>query len=670
MGKIRDFFRGYKEPSRRPRFVIWTGVVLMALIGFVVVALYATSTRWFCAQVCHKVQDDAIMEYEASSHSEISCLACHMPVNADPVTFLIHKAEAGILGGLHTVTDTFIIPLNGASALAMEDRLMGEKQCVQCHSKNRKVTASPGIIIDHEVHEKNGVWCTLCHNRVAHPEEGIKFVTKDPKTGKMNPGHPDFMKMDYCFRCHVLEGNPKPEGKWQAPGACIACHTPDFDLKPASHKVKGFYPKGHAELAAEDHEKVVEEEAEAKVLEEEGIPKQLATPVSYCDTCHVREKFCTACHGMDMPHPEEFKTKTHPEAVKKQFDKCVMCHGEPATTNFCNKCHHGEKVGWEFDPKTKWINQHATAVSKNGFDKCLGACHEEKFCYACHNSRKPFPSSHRKSGWLHRPNRDPNVKDIKGQPNKATHALNAASQIKECELCHGAGGAGSKFCKGCHRLEMPHPSTFKDFHAKTGRTSPGVCKNCHQFKEICSNCHHSGSSVKASWIRIHGADVYKSGDAGCFEKCHKSEFCNKCHNRLKPVPASHRKNIWTRDMSSKKALHAQAYESQGASCGYCHGKEPPAQNKFCLKCHKLEIPHPGDFKDTHKADFASKKLNRAWCGNCHGVAFCNGCHHNYTGKQAWRFQHDDVVKKSGPDSCLAKCHKETYCSHCHVRLIH
>ena len=56
--------------------------------------LGVTSTRWFCAEGCHKVQDDTIIAYQHSSHSKISCMACHMPVNANPVIFLLHKAEA------------------------------------------------------------------------------------------------------------------------------------------------------------------------------------------------------------------------------------------------------------------------------------------------------------------------------------------------------------------------------------------------------------------------------------------------------------------------------------------------------------------------------------------------------------------------------------------------
>jgi hypothetical protein len=138
---------------------------------------------------------------------------------------------------------------------------------------------------------------------------------------------------------------------------------------------------------------------------------------------------------------------------------------------------------------------------------------------------------------------------------------------------------------------------------------------------------------------------------------------------MKPFPGTHKKPKWTRDYSSKAAGHAAAYQSNAASCGYCHGSKPPAENKFCMKCHKLAIPHPSDFKDTHKQSFQDKKLKKSWCYNCHKQSFCDGCHHNYTGGKNWKYYHDDVVKKSDPQKCF-ECHKETYCSYCHVRLIH
>ncbi|MFA5843792.1 MAG: NapC/NirT family cytochrome c [Coriobacteriia bacterium] len=602
---------GFKDPVRRPRYIIWTGVIVLLLAAFIVVALGITSTRWFCANACHKVQDDTIIAYEHSSHSVISCMACHMPVNANPIIFVLHKAEA--LGEAYlTIANKFELPLNAESEVSQE---MESERCTQCHSSNREVTPSPGIIINHEIHKKKGVACAKCHNRIAHKEDFTLVL-------KGNHKHEDFMKMEGCFRCHGLEEGSK------APGACSVCHTRDFELKPENHLEPGFFPKGHAELKKEE-------------------PK-------YCRMCHVEKKFCMDCHGMEMPHPEEFKTKTHPETVKTQFKKCDYCH-KVSKTFFCSKCHHKG-----FAETVPWARQHAKTVASDGVAPCLGACHAAKFCSDCHTKTKPFPTSHKAKDWLHRAKLDA----------RAAHAEGAKKEITACEICHGTGGAKSRFCMACHKIEMPHPASFKSFHAGTGRKAPRVCANCHRFRELCSNCHHKGASNRVPWLRVHPKTVASDSAAGCFEKCHKDKnFCVTCHTRLKALPTSHRARDWTRRTNvNVAAKHPKSFEQSAESCTYCHGDGGP-KSRFCMACHKLEMPHAADFKDTHKAQFEARRLAKRTCTNCHIQFFCDKCHHvGSVQTVTWLRRHQVIVKQNGADPCF-KCHAPTACSYCHVRLL-
>jgi hypothetical protein len=333
------FLAAFKDPVRGPRYVIWSVVAFLALVVVVLLALGITSSRWFCAQACHKVQDDTVLAYEHSSHQKVSCIACHMPVNADPATFLLHKMKA--LGELMlTVTNRYELPLNPDSELARNDRDMASVQCTQCHDMVvRKVSPSAGIIIDHAKHTAKDIQCTMCHNRVAHKEDFELTLVGNRK-------HEDFMKMEACFRCHDL----KPGAK--APGRCEACHPKDFELKPANHLEVGFYPKGHAKMAR-------------------ARPK-------YCDMCHDRQGFCVACHGVEMPHPAGFKTG-HGAAGKSRPQSCLRCHGTKAGGfEFCNACHH--KDG---DPSKPWIPQHWIIVRDKGVGPCF-ACHKNTFCAACH----------------------------------------------------------------------------------------------------------------------------------------------------------------------------------------------------------------------------------------------------------------------------------------------
>ncbi|MDO8964216.1 MAG: hypothetical protein Q7W30_06965, partial [Coriobacteriia bacterium] len=315
-----------------------------------------------------------------------------------------------------------------------------------------------------------------------------------------------------------------------------------------------------------------------------------------------------------------------------------------------------------------WTRQHAEAVTKTGIDKCFTACHKQKFCLDCHTKTKPFPTSHKAGTWLHRANKDPFAGD------KALHAKNAVASPAACEICHGVGGTKSKFCQSCHKYDMPHADNFKKFHGQTGRKNIKQCGFCHQFKETCSNCHHKGSSVKVSWIKLHGGQVAKEGGESCLAKCHKQDFCVGCHTKRAVLPVSHKAKGWTRRAElTKPAGHPAAFKTSATQCGYCHGSSDVNANRFCKGCHKTDMPHASGFGakgegGAHAADFKAKKLTKAQCVNCHATAFCNGCHHEYTGSKPWLKQHPGVVKTGDPATCFAKCHKETFCSYCHVRL--
>ena len=176
-----------------------------------------------------------------------------------------------------------------------------------------------------------------------------------------------------------------------------------------------------------------------------------------------------------------------------------MCHQVVATNyQFCNECHHGTESDWEYDPAVVWQTQHAAAVTTNGVEGCLEVCHDTKFCQDCHNELKPVPSSHKGETWLHNEITVTKYPDEAAKPT-ADHAVKATQAPDSCEVCHGEGGPNAKFCADCHGSEMPHPDDFKEFHSKTGRDNSAACQNCHQFPEICSNCHHTGSSPWKPW---------------------------------------------------------------------------------------------------------------------------------------------------------------------------
>jgi hypothetical protein len=399
MARVKISFGGYVDPVRRPRWIIWTVVCVIIFAAVMIPVLGITSTRWFCSEGCHKVQDDTITAYQHSSHSEISCMACHMPVNANPVIFLIHKAEA--LGELvQTVTNNYELPLNAESEVALT---MSSGQCTQCHDPARRnITPSKGLKIDHQVHKDAGVNCTICHNRIAH-NENFNLTLKDPKTGDANKKHANFMEMTACFRCHSQDTVKKDA----PPGECFVCHTPKFDLLPATHKAKDFFPAGHGKLAAAEEKRAPwmnskeatpaaegENAAEAKgessseeAMKGENLPT--VEEINLCSTCHPKA-FCTDCHGVPMPHPSNFQ-KTHGAFGRANPTVCAKCHG--FNVDFCSNCHHGTHIEYKIVPKVSWKVQHPLAVNQVGAAGCIqpGGCHGPTYCALCHANGGTLP---------------------------------------------------------------------------------------------------------------------------------------------------------------------------------------------------------------------------------------------------------------------------------------
>ena len=693
-GKFGRWLAGWKDSVRRPRYIIWTGVVLIGFAAFVLVAFGGSSTYAFCGSMCHSVQGDAVAAYDNGAHNKVSCLTCHEPINADPLSFTYRKVEAGVIGAYELATTTYALPLNATSHLALnQSKFAGfsDDHCTQCHTlENRKITPSEGLIINHDAHTDRDIHCTACHNRVGHPEEDIEIGTVNPVTGDRAAYHADFMSMTACFRCHTLTEESPSGAEFKAPGTCSACHPADFDLKPANHDETGFYPKGHADLAMMevDHftgrpaENIIRPVAHGEPYEsavatagagheEEGgheeDPDVLAVvpvqDVDYCATCHVKATFCDGCHGMEMPHSEEFETKTHPEVAATQIDKCELCH-QQSTTFFCDSCHHGSKVDWTFDPAVVWQTQHAKTVVEKGVAGCLGACHEQQFCVDCHTALKPLPTSHQAGDWLH------GGLTVTAYPDThavatASHAISAQKSIESCEVCHGTGGTASAFCANCHGMEIPHPDQFKTNHV-SARANPAPCANCHKAAELCSDCHHKGAVNGTPWQKQHPATVAADGAQPCFEKCHQDkQFCVDCHTTLKAVPASHTVADWTHRTTDAGAAHQIAYKAATDSCDYCHG-DGGVKAAFCQSCHQLEMPH-ADGYDTagHQKDLTGG-VQKAACLNCHAQIFCDSCHHKgAVAEQAWVFYHPNTVAKDGAQPCF-ECHEPTFCSYCHV----
>lgn len=195
-----DFWRNIWK-NRKKRVVLILVVVNFFLIFFISF-LALTSSPLFCTRVCHSMSSVA-KAWEASSHSEIACVNCHVESNGF-INFVIHKMQA-YKEPFFEITGKYKEGINKESELAEE---MPEEHCTVCHSKNRNYTPSEGLKFNtgaHEAHiEKVKMKCPYCHNRVGHDTDD----------------HENHLTMEWCLKkCHEKDAFSQK---------CTVCHTPEF----------------------------------------------------------------------------------------------------------------------------------------------------------------------------------------------------------------------------------------------------------------------------------------------------------------------------------------------------------------------------------------------------------------------------------------------------------
>lgn len=209
--------------------------------------------------------------------------------------------------------------------------------CANCHdSLDRPLDwrQKRKLIFNHGAHFAQGIRCVACHQEFPH-----------------KPGKTLHVSVETCFQCH---GATHGERGTLAPTDCDVCHTADIAQVTPDHKDPNW-------LQAPGSAKAVHGQ--------KGKDQRL-----FCRMCH-EDTYCSGCHQVEMPHPEDWTESGHQPVVATDRSTCVRCH--PAK-NFCNNCHHSTL------PKTAdWSRQHKTVATSQGPDSCY-SCHEVPFCSDCH----------------------------------------------------------------------------------------------------------------------------------------------------------------------------------------------------------------------------------------------------------------------------------------------
>ncbi len=192
-------------------------------------------------------------------------------------------------------------------------------RCLGCHAaiEHGVVVSKTGLAMSHEQVIAQGSTCDDCHGQQGH-------TTKNTRP-----------TMASCLRCH--DGT-------KASAACVTCH------RTVAQSIAG-------------------------VITDTRFGKVRLANKPTCEGCHAQTS-CDNCHGIRMPHPDNFadpKLHARPAAFSGKDKVCYRCH----TFQDCEKCHQpfGSHV-------PDWEHAHQTYPRNTSW--CAG-CHKTPyFCSVCH----------------------------------------------------------------------------------------------------------------------------------------------------------------------------------------------------------------------------------------------------------------------------------------------
>ncbi|GEM_PF-1214301 len=424
---------------------------------------------------------------------------------------------------------------------------------------------------------------------------------------------------------------------------CYACHVSAAPHKPGmvARHINEYKADPKSCLACHDHYDSCNECHQAKWAHDKNtnkwdehgkffnVDKPGQRTNASCAACHTVD-YCNngECHKTMVDDHAKGWSYTHPMVAKKENQKCRDCH----THSFCITCH--QKKIYRYHDST-WGVSHQTSIQRLSKDKSkalkesCGNCHATEFCQKCHVRDSKKFKYHDRADW------------------RTNHTKQAKKEEASCIACHG-NMKFSPLCQSCHGYALPHPEEVLKNHGPILRKNPSECTKCHK-SDFCDKCHAKSPPASHSakdYVKNHKADA--AGNV---------EFCNACHNiEGKKCKACHSLIPHPKDYLK---THGKEAAEKSTQCSFCHDQ------KFCDDCHKKSKP-----ADHKKANFKMKhgpeaRANNARCVGCHAKSYCDTCHGGgaYPHADDIASNHGDLANKQFKRCAI--CHKTADCENCH-----
>ncbi|SMQ84275.1 cytochrome c-type protein NapC [Bacillus sp. OV166] len=409
-GLIRGLWRKFRGIDWKNPVNRWK-LLFVSLVGCIVVfgggygVLTMTNSPTFCAS-CHEMAPE-YSTFTASAHNQISCVQCH--IKPGFTNMITHKMKS-VKEVYYHVTG---VP---EQIVQTEEEAVSNENCLQCHSKNRLVTASGDLKVNHKGHIEKDIPCITCHAGVVHAKMATRGINVEEVRGEWTKESAEKLmekkylrpNMGTCIDCHDKVNNG--EKPWKDAAYNVPVNPEEVEKKLEEKDKEATKERATESTTEGENTKEVAAAHDKKtqdiILQAIGKQKTDVKISMECATCHKQTDIPKTHKNVDWGN-------NHGITAVQQLDKCVNCHQdskwareipkedivsilkmgnqkvkytpnvtlakEQARTNkFCSACHsdrpesHGDS--------DHWLTSHASKAKTNDM---------KAECFVCHDREKP-----------------------------------------------------------------------------------------------------------------------------------------------------------------------------------------------------------------------------------------------------------------------------------------
>jgi nitrate/TMAO reductase-like tetraheme cytochrome c subunit len=360
----------WKNPVNKWKLLIGVLVGLLVVFGGGYGVLSFTNSSTFCAS-CHEMAPE-YATYTASTHNQISCVQCHIKPGFTNV--ITHK--------INSMKEVYRHVTNVPGQIVQtEKEVITNQNCSRCHSKNRLVTASGDLKVNHNGHIEKNIPCITCHSGVVHSKMAARGLNINEYLGYWTKANTKKViaekylrpSMGICIDCHIKVN--KGEKPWKD----IAYSVPSNPekVKKENNSLAGVSPTEVAE--SQDLEKEKGQETQRIVFQTIAKQKTNVKLSMKCKTCHKKINVPNSHKNNDW----DFNHGSN--IAIKRLEQCLNCHQD---SNWINKIQKADIV-------SLFIMDNQKVKNKTNL---INQVRNNQFCSSCHTN---YPPSHASGGlWI------------------------------------------------------------------------------------------------------------------------------------------------------------------------------------------------------------------------------------------------------------------------------